>query len=55
MNKQDFCNRFTNQIMRKVSDCDSEFAQSQAEIAFEHWDGVDSPEDVCDDELTYWD
>lgn len=41
--------------MRKVSDCDSEFAQSQAEIAFEHWDGVDSPEDVCDDELTYWD
>lgn len=55
MDKEEFCNRFSSQILRNVIDCDPKFARSQAEIAFDHWDGLDSPEDVCDDELTYWD
>lgn len=52
--KNDFIKRFSARMLEKVSDADEEFAKLQAEISYEHWDGEDSPEDACDEELSYW-
>jgi hypothetical protein len=51
--ENEFVKRYSAKFKEKLK-CDDQLATQSAEAAFEYWDGVDTPEEMADEDLSYW-